>query len=141
MGVSLTALLGPVPASRAAPRQDRFFGEQVSVHPESYPSGLYVIPPGDFVLTGEGGTIAVLDARLEPGNRSSGSCTWVSPGSGSRCIERIVDGGGGVTFPRIDVIQTPGEAEGLWIRRPAGGAPTLWVANTYGGIRAFGFAQ
>ncbi len=55
------------PASRAAPRQDRYFSEQVAVHAESYPTGLYVTPGGDYVFTGEGGTIAILDARTEPG--------------------------------------------------------------------------
>ena len=55
--------------------------------------------------------------------------------------ELVVGPGGGLTSSRVDLIQTPGEAEGLWIRRPAGSDPTLWVANTYGGIRAFGFRQ
>lgn len=54
-------------------------------------------------------------------------------------LEFLPDAQGGPQVQFIEIIQTPGEAMGLWIRTdPDSGDHQLMVANTYAGIRVFG---
>ena len=57
-------------------------------------------------------------------------------------LEFLPDAQGGPQVQYVELIQTPGEAMGLWVRNdPDSGDRQLMVANTYAGIRVYGPAH